>query len=162
MSLFVDDHRGADLSPCGTYRYKLWRTWNPSIAPVCFIMLNPSTADATDDDRTISKCIKYARRWGAGGLVVANLYAYRATDPRGLLSAPDPVGPHNDAAIRDIASIPGRIIAAWGAHTGIDARVAHVRTLLAARTLEALRITKDGAPGHPLYLLDAVDPVIYS
>jgi hypothetical protein len=75
----------ADLSDCGTYRYRLGRRWAEGPVDV-WIMLNPSTADATVDDRTIGRCMEFSRRWGAGALVVGNLFALRATDPTDLLT----------------------------------------------------------------------------
>ncbi len=73
----VDMERSAVLSDCGTYRYALGRIWNPTTPPALFIGLNPSTADARQDDPTIRRCIRFARDWGYGGLLMGNLYAYR-------------------------------------------------------------------------------------
>lgn len=86
----------AGISECGTYRYWLCREWSPGLDSLVWLMLNPSTADATQDDPTIRRCMGFARRWGYGGITVVNLYAYRATNPRDLLTAADPVGPEND------------------------------------------------------------------
>ncbi|MDB5297796.1 MAG: hypothetical protein JWO31_3779 [Phycisphaerales bacterium] len=72
----------AVLSPCERYRYVLHRWWDESKPAVCWLMLNPSTADAATDDPTIRKCCGFARAWGAGGIAVVNLFALRATDPR--------------------------------------------------------------------------------
>lgn len=57
---------GAALSPDGVYRYRLWRIWDDDLAPTAFVMLNPSTADAMQDDPTIRRCMSFARSWGAG------------------------------------------------------------------------------------------------
>ena len=73
---------GADFSECGRYRYKLWRTWDDIRPVVMFIMLNPSTADATADDPTIRRCIGFARAWGYGGVRVGNLFAWRTPYPQ--------------------------------------------------------------------------------
>ena len=56
MTLFPST-QGAYLSECGWYRYLLWRRWQPSAPVVNFIMLNPSTADAVQDDPTVTRCI---------------------------------------------------------------------------------------------------------
>src|SRR5262245_19133112 len=87
------------ISPCGLYRYWLTRTWDNSLRRVCWVMLNPSTADAEQDDPTIRRCVGFARSWGAGGIIVVNLFAFRASDPKALLRAADPVGPDNDGHI---------------------------------------------------------------
>lgn len=141
------------ISGCGRYRYCLERRWSNKTACV-FIMLNPSTADATEDDPTIRRCIGFARLWGFGGVVVANLYAYRATDPRELRKADDPIGPENDEWLVRLLDHP-TIVCAWGAHADddrVDAFRWLVRDNARARPLYCLGVTKHGAPKHPLYL----------
>ena len=141
--------RGADISPCGRYRYTLWRKWGPG-GTCMFVGLNPSTADATLDDPTIRRCVAFARMWGYGGLMMTNLFAWRATDPRDMLAAEDPVGPDNDQTLRTTWLNAAITVAAWGTHGTHQGRDAHVRAMLPA--LHYLRLTKDGHPGHPLYL----------
>ena len=148
--------RGADISPCGRYRYTLWRKWGAG-GTCNFIGLNPSTADATLDDPTIRRCIGFARAWGYGGLMMTNLFAWRATDPRNMLAADDPVGPDNDQTLRATWLNAAITVAAWGAHGTHQGRGAHVRAMLPA--LHYLRLTKDGHPGHPLYLPASLRPV---
>src|SRR5262245_13227298 len=104
----------AELSPCGRYRYALTRTWGDPKKVVCWVMLNPSTADADQDDPTIRRCLGFSRAWGAGGLVVVNLFALRATDPDQLRIAADPVGPDNDSHL-STAAFGRLVVAAWGA-----------------------------------------------
>lgn len=139
----------AVLSSCGQYRYELWRRWAEG-PHVLFIMLNPSTADAANDDATIRKCVAYAKRWGFGALCVGNLFAFRATDPKDMKSAADPIGPENDATLARLSSEAGVIVAAWGAHGTHMNRDKAVMKMLP--TINALHVTKDGSPGHPLYL----------
>src|SRR5688572_12745487 len=88
--------RTAILSEDQKYRYLLGRRWQEGIGSVTFVMLNPSTADHVVDDRTIKRCMDFARSWGHSGLEVVNLYAFRATDPDELGKQADPVGPLND------------------------------------------------------------------
>lgn len=140
----------AVLSDDGLYRYELTRTWS-SAPSVSFVMLNPSTADASLDDPTIRRCIGFARSWGHGGIRVVNLYALRSTDPKALWGAPDPVGPDNDEYLRRAAVSGGPLIAAWGGHARAD-RVAAVLALPGLEALQALGVTKAGQPRHPLYL----------
>lgn len=147
----------ATISADGLYRYTLSRTWdwNGPVWSLAFIMLNPSTADAELDDPTIRRCMGFARTFGYGGLVVVNLYAFRATKPADLWRAADPVGPENDeylaALLADRAAHGVPTIAAWGAHAKPD-RVRQVLDMPGAERLVCLGHTKHGAPRHPLYL----------
>lgn len=164
-----DTLRTAWLSEDGVYRYELRRTWGDGRRVLPFIMLNPSTADALVDDPTIRRCAGFARDMGYGGIQVVNLYAYRATDPKQLKANGWPTGgPRNDNLIREVlagawlAHIP--VIAAWGAHPQPD-RVAWLMDQPGvagpddgSRGLTALRVTKQGAPGHPLYLPGSCRP----
>lgn len=150
------DQRSADLSADGMYRYSLTRRWSPVPVPQfdLWIMLNPSTADAEQDDPTIRRCIAFSRSWGADGLRVVNLFALRSTDPALLSRHPDPVGPDNDATLRSMAHVTrqlgGRVVCAWGAHPMAAERARTVRRLIGAAV--CLGTTKAGAPRHPLYV----------
>ena len=95
--------RSAGFSRCGRYRYWLRRIWDPALAHCVFIGLNPSTADATEDDPTLKRCISFAQKWGYGSLLLVNLFSLRATDPRGLKMAADPIGPKTDRWLRRAA-----------------------------------------------------------
>jgi hypothetical protein len=64
----------ANLSPDRVYRYSLMRVWDESLPLLVVIALNPSRADETENDPTIEKEIKYAKRWGCGGLLKLNLF----------------------------------------------------------------------------------------
>lgn len=136
----------------GPYRYLLTRSWGPG-PKVCFVMLNPSTADASVDDATIRKCIAFARRWGFDGIEVVNVYAFRATDPVDLFKADDPVGPLNDGYIMDVTKRCAKIVVAWGAHAR-EPRVEQVKYLFKCCKVkaEAFTLTKNGSPKHPLYV----------
>jgi hypothetical protein len=144
--------RGAEISKDGCYRYRLWRRWEPG-PNVVWIMLNPSTADAYEDDPTIRRCIGFSQTWGFGGLQVVNLYALRATDPEALRGHPEPEGPENSRAWEDVGCFTGHqtVIAAWGA------KVARLRPpqVLSGKTttgFQCLGMTGDGHPMHPLYV----------
>lgn len=149
---------GAVLSECERYRYTLTREWDGGIPPLTFIMLNPSTADATLDDPTIRRCIGFARSRGFGGLRVLNLFAFRATDPAHMKAEADPVGVDNDmhlrAALDTAKNANAPVIAAWGVNGIHNGRAAEVRELAlqCAVTLICLGTTKDGCPRHPLYV----------
>lgn len=153
----------ADFSPCGRWRYTLRRSWAPGRAAparrdrLLIIALNPSTADAERDDPTIRRCIGFAQAWGFQALCVVNLFAWRATLPADLKAAADPVGPDNDAWLRQEARRAGLVLAAWGVHGVHQGRDAAVRAMLPA--LHCLRRTRDGHPAHPLYLPKTLRPV---
>jgi len=157
-------HSGAELSLCGTYRYALTRAWahgGPD-SSVCFIMLNPSTADAGQDDPTIRRCIGFAKSWGYASLEVVNLFAYRATDPSELGGATDPVGPENDRHIRRAVAVARLVVAAWGAEPLAASRSSVVELLVTASSdIHALALTKNGSPKHPLYLRADLKPALY-
>jgi hypothetical protein len=163
----VDDLiREAVIDATGTYRYRLSRIWGTDPGPgrlVNFIMLNPSTADATEDDPTIRRCVGFARSWGFGGIVVTNLFAFRATEPKDMISAFDPYGPENDGYVFATAARSPLVVCAWGAHGTLHHRGAEVVRGLRARdiTPHHLGLTKGGQPRHPLYLPGAARPVAW-
>jgi len=140
----------AVFSVCRTYRYSLSRVWNPKRPSVMFVGLNPSTADEQEDDPTVRRCIGFARKWNLGGLILVNLFAYRSTDPAGLVEAGDPVGPGNDKHILASARAAARVVLAWGTKGSLLDRDQHVLSLLPSA--HCLGVTKDGHPKHPLYL----------
>lgn len=143
--------RGAILSDCGRYRYRLHRRVTASDRIALFIMLNPSTADAEQDDPTIRRCMGFARAMDCGVLVVVNLFAYRSKSPKILTAAPEPVGPENDEHIN---------AAAHGKHQGRDATIVG-RLLLSGFDPVSLGETRDGSPRHPLYLSGSCKPLPY-
>lgn len=150
-------NNGATFSPCRRYRYLLWRTWDTTKARLAFLMLNPSTADENVNDPTIERCQRRAIRLSYGGIVIANLFAWRATDPDALRGAVDPVGPKNDAAIFDAAEACHLIVCGWGAHPISIGRAESVIHMLNVggfgnRLRRLGRATKDGQPRHPLYV----------
>jgi hypothetical protein len=149
---------GATFSECGRYRWWLWRDLPAALTAVerrtmLFVMLNPSTADAHHDDPTIRRCRGFAQREGCTRLEVVNLFSLRATDPRELRKAADPVGGfETDVAIVGAAANAAIVVVAWGRHGGLHGRGAQVGRLLADRKPVCLGTNADGSPAHPLYL----------
>jgi hypothetical protein len=141
--------RSATFSPCRTWRYALERQWGDRPA-LMVVGLNPSTADETHDDPTVRRCIDFARRWGFGRLVMANLFAFRATDPDVMRAAADPVGAENDGRLLERAADAGMVLAAWGVHGGHLDRDRAALPLLGKAW--CLGETKAGFPRHPLYM----------
>jgi hypothetical protein len=152
----------AYFSPCRTWRYSLTRDVAPLTGEgtVTFIGLNPSTADETQDDPTIRRCVGFARRWGFARLKMLNLYAFRATDPRVMFQASDPVGPDNDCTIAKVVGGSDLVVCAWGAAAGIEARAAAVLALVAAP--HCLGLTALARPRHPLYVRADTKPAPFA
>jgi len=161
MTELREVHKDAIISPCGAYRYMLTRVWEYSRGMLPFVMLNPSMADDKIDDPTIRRCMNFAKREGYGGIFVANLFAFRATDPvdvrRAAIFGTDPIGPDNELYLRVMATNAKRrevpVICAWGA-VGGGPQADHVARLMieSGATLKCLGVTKEGHPRHPLYL----------
>lgn len=150
----------ATVSECGKFRYDLTRVWDRSKPRLMWLMYNPSTADGAEDDPTIRRVVGFAAKFGAGGVVVGNLFAYRATLPKDLRRATDPVGPECDSYLRRHAVESRIVVAAWGslAATGkrpmLRARPPRVRQMLdeiGAKVFH-LGLTTAGHPRHPLFL----------
>jgi hypothetical protein len=151
----------AVLSECGTYRYSLTREWEGGTdLRILWVMLNPSTADAKEDDPTIRKIVKFSKAWGFGSLEVVNLFALRATDPNELTGVTDPVGPENDWHISEALGRKDGLVAAWGASYPIrlSLRPHRVGKMLRADGAKVLGLTRAGDPRHPLYMRDDTLP----
>jgi hypothetical protein len=151
----------AEYSDCERYRYTLTRVWDPKGARAMFVMLNPSTATEVQNDPTVERCERRARALGFGAFRVLNIFAWRATDPRDMRAAADPVGPDNDRAIVESVPWADRIVCAWGTHGAHLGRGPQVERLLraAGAELHHLGLSKEGHPKHPLYIGYAVQPV---
>jgi hypothetical protein len=150
----------AVYSDCERYRYSLSRIWDTGGPRVMFVMLNPSTATEVQNDPTVERCERRARHLNFGAFRVTNIFAWRATDPRNMKSAKDPIGPENDQALTDGAEWADQIIAAWGVHGAHLQRGIEVANTLRSGTkpLFHLGLSKAGHPKHPLYLPYAQQP----
>lgn len=155
----------ATISPCGNYRYTLYRNWDITRSRLCWIMLNPSTADHQKDDPTIRSCVRISTAWGYGSLSVVNLFAYRATKPRDLLNVKNPIGPSNDFYIYDELQTSRGVVVAWGASGPGSAALRIERVMRMLRKLSikpyCLGITDSGMPKHPLFIRSDVKPIPY-
>lgn len=147
----------ASISGCGSYRYCLLREWDVARPAVLFIGLNPSTATGAIDDPTIRRCVRFAKDWGFGSLVMANLFAYRSADPAVLTSVRDPVGPKNDWWLSTLRGRAELVVAAWGGHGDLMSR--NLAVMSAFPYLHCLGLTKGGHPRHPLYLPAHTEPI---
>lgn len=144
------------LSEDKLYRYQLLRVWDETLPRVLFVMLNPSTADATKDDPTIRRVISFAKSWGYGGVYVGNLFAFRSTDPKGLKYVKDPIGENNIQHIQAMVGLVDKIIYAWGNNQKEPKWLSELVT-----TPYCIDISKKGVPKHPLYLKKDTQPKLY-
>jgi hypothetical protein len=138
---------GAVISDCGKYRYTLEREWMTGTGTCLFVMLNPSTADASEDDPTIRRCVKFAQRWGYQRLTVGNIFNFRSPYPRALLEVDDPLGPEAGYWMRCLLEAADLKVAAWGASPLARERAGD---LMAVNSFVCRGTTADGSPKHPL------------
>ena len=152
--------KGGYFSMCRKYRFVLYRTWNEDRSPLNAICLNPSTSTETEDDPTVRRLMDYAKRWGYGGLVLTNLFSYRATNPAELKTIDDPV--HNELNLRPYRFFvgTGNILVAWGNGGRYLGRGDDVIQMMIYDDYFprdnylpcCLGVTKALQPKHPLYL----------
>ena len=144
----------AIISNSGLYRYELHREWDIGKGKVLFIMLNPSTADSYEDDLTTIRCVNFAKKWGYGGIMIGNIYPFRAKRPKDLrkwLKAYDGERPeaceHNISHVGGMANEAEIIVCAWGCnYPGIPKWIDEMNY-----GLHYLELCKDGlTPKHPL------------
>ena len=153
----------AVFSDCQRFRYTLTRTWDESKPTVAFLALNPSIATAEIDDPTIRRCIGFAKSWGYGGLLILNLFAYRATLPSDMKKAAkrgvDVIGGERNwvESLKRYAAEFGceMVVAAWGTHGGERGRMVKRQW----PELRCLAVNADNSPKHPLYLKGDLKPI---
>lgn len=160
-NLFGDDIEtpvvaGAEFSADRKYRYALWRIWDISKPMVMFIGLNPSTANETEPDPTITRVMNFARSWGYGGFYMMNLFGIVSSKPEILLKDPDPQG-DNDQWLEKIASQCQDIVFCWGVFKQARLRAEEAKKRFPGAY--CLKKTKEGHPWHPLYVAGKTKPI---
>lgn len=150
-TLNLIEDRSAYFSRDKKYRYWLKIVWDKQLPCLVVIGLNPSTADEFKDDPTVRKWKGIARLNGYGGIVVLNLFAFRATDPSVMLSESDPVGDENNYWITEYTNQASVALASWGTKGTHRGRCYEVEKQLRGK-LKCLRFTSEGHPEHPLYI----------
>jgi len=159
MSLDLWLKTGAIFSECRRYRYVLWRIWGDPENCCMFIGLNSSRAGEITNDPTVRRCMGFSRDLGFDGLYMLNLFAFRATDPRVMKIAYDPIGPDNDKWIQEYSCKAKMVIGAWGVNGGFLQRDKQVLEILG--DVHCLGITKHGYLRHPLYLKKELKPIMF-
>ena len=146
--------KSAIISDCNKYRYELHREWDKKKRKVLFIMLNPSTADADNNDLTTIRCINFAKKWGYGGIMIGNIYPFRAKRPKDLrkwlndfiYSDGHGATKTNEIHVKEMAKQTDLIVCAWGCnHPDIPVWIEELGDLF------YLELCKDNiTPKHPL------------
>lgn len=147
--------RAATISTCNLYRYNLTRKWNlEGNNLVSFVGLNPSTADANKDDPTLLRCINFSKSLGFDGLILVNLFAYRATSPTVMKEHINPVGDENDVYIIDAINRTNKTILCWGNNGTHKSRDIELYNLIKPHRESCYCFGKtiNNHPKHPLYL----------
>ena len=150
----------ANISKDKIYRYTLSRTWDSTKPTVLFIGLNPSIADENIDDPTVTRCINFAKDWGYGTLLMANLFAYRSTYPKEIYLIDDPIGKDNDYYLLECVKQSDLIIACWGNNGTYMGREKIIKELVP--NLYCLQKNKNGTPHHPLRLPRNINPIPFN
>lgn len=150
MNQLFDCGKGAEFSKCGKYRYKLWRVWNKELPLVMCIGLNPSNANADQDDPTINNLRSMLTTLGYGGFYMMNLFAWISSKPKDLLTCENPLG-ENDNKLKEVEVLCGEVIVCWGAFKEAKDRIAQV--LPKYPNAKCFGKNKNGTPMHPLALM---------
>ena len=150
----------AIISKDKIYRYKLSRTWDSTKPTILFIGLNPSIANENVDDPTITRCINFAKDWGYGTLLMANLFAFRSTYPKDIYLIDDPIGKDNDHYLLECVTQSDLIVACWGNNGTYMNREKVIKELVP--NLYCLQKNKNGTPHHPLRPPRNIHPVPFN
>lgn len=148
----------AVLSPCGLYRYRLERTVGMEGEVFAFFGINPSTADATEDDATVRKWTGFTKTWGGSRFIVGNVFAYRATDVRELATVDDPFGPDIGDHTTDIITEADILVPCWGNSSKVPPKLQFAFDVLmdalvsSGKPVRTFGLTASGDPKHPLML----------
>lgn len=162
-SVEFDSEAGAVFDKERRHRHILWRCWTPDLPLLGFCGLNPSRAGASAEDATSLRFRGFAERLGFGGYVTVNQSDFIETKSLKLIKAGYPMSPSNDRWIEVAARSVDKFACVWGSGGNLD-RQNKILSILAAaqQTPYALRVNKDGSPGHPLYLPYTCELTVWS
>ncbi len=141
---------GAEFSDCRRYRYALWRIWDENKPKMMFIGLNPSTADETAPDPTITRVCGIAETNGFGGIYMMNCFPFVTADPD-LLELNGDALDINNRHLKQIAEKCQEIVFAWGDFKVVKKEGRDLAMRAMFPNAKALHINKSGSPKHPLY-----------
>lgn len=123
-----------------------------------FIGLNPSKANETDSDNTVTRVRNFSIRWGYGGFYMMNLFAYVSTDPDKLIVCKD--NTLNDSWLSQVRKLCKDVVFAWGNFKIAESRAKEVIAMFP--DAKALFLNKNGSPRHPLYVPSNIELIPYA
>lgn len=158
----VKMEKDAIFSDDRLHRFVLSRVWDVNKGVICFIGLNPSIASDIVDDPTIRKWMGFAERWGYGGILIGNLFSFRATHPSDMKKVKTPTM-HilNLSYLASIHRISKLTVASWGNDGAYLQQSRNVLRRLQEfqKPIRAMKINiGSGEPAHPLYLPYSLRP----
>lgn len=159
MNLF-DNNSGAEFSECGKYRYKLWRIWDESKPLAMCIGLNPSKANATKNDQTISYLIKMLTKLGYGGFYMMNCFPIISSKPSVLkdfwqatYSYTQNQDTINRSKLQEVATKCETVVFAWGTFRVVKEVRRDKELKEMFPNAKCFGINNDGSPFHPLAMM---------
>lgn len=149
----------AIISECGTYRYRLERQIASTGKTYAYFGINPSTADAIENDPTVRRWIGFTQLMGGGRVIVGNVFAYRSKKVADLLLDPLPAfSLAQQHHLGEIIADADVLVPCWGSRTKVPKELRHhfdnVLQLLVNSGKPVLHFgrTKSGDPAHALFL----------
>jgi len=151
----------AILSPCGKYRYRLERECTMPFEGskvIAYFGINPSTADAVEDDQTVRKWRGFTLVNGGHRFIVGNVFAYRAKDVELLSLADNPVGTCNLDELRKIIADADLLVPCWGRLSKVPKRLHQYFPAMwellkeSGKPVMHFGLTADGGPKHVMML----------
>ena len=128
-------------------RYSLWRIWNENLPKVLYVMLNPSLANDSKDDRTIRRLNYFTKKFGFGGFYVGNIYPQITPYPKVLYNLNLSHSKKNYFHIDSMVKKSEKTVFAWG---NCKEKTVWIENLVKAPL--CFGKNKNGSPKHPLYL----------
>lgn len=148
----------AVLSACGAYRYRLERDVAMDGPVYAFFGVNPSTADASENDATVRKWIGFTKRWGASRFIVGNVFAFRSKDVKRLAYEGNPWGDDNYFHVDQIMAQADILVPCWGSRIKLPKKLHKSLDRFAERfdgygkPVMVFGRTASGDPTHPQML----------
>lgn len=155
----------AIFSPCGRYRHLLIRDWADLLQPertILWIGMNPSSADADNQDPTCTRETNFSRDWGYSRYLKGNMLDWRATSPKDLPHSPDLACSRDNLPILlEAAETSEMVLLAYGKlhsryHGIVESTIDALRAT--GKPLMCLGKNADGSAKHPLYLRKDLSP----